>query len=86
MIPKTDARLTVYNGFNCDVRVNSSSRSPPDGSIVEPLGSSNFKYTPVFDVETVNFALTFDDSCGSMYTERDTPPLYADVNVTKGKV
>lgn len=85
MIPKTEARLTVYNGFDCAVRVDSSSQLPDSGGVVESLGYSHFKYTPEFNEQIVNVALTFNDSCGSRYAESRTP-LYADVTVTKGKV
>jgi len=72
----------VYNGFDCNARVLSSSLLVGNNDI-GPFGSAKFKYTPNSDESIVNLKLKLDESCGS-YINYDK--LDANVTVSKGEV
>ncbi|VVC33647.1 Proton-dependent oligopeptide transporter family,Major facilitator superfamily domain [Cinara cedri] len=78
-ISRHEGRFSVYNDFNCNVHINSSTM--PIDDIVESLGTSNFKCTPTFNKEAVNITLKFDNSCSSYHDKL----LYTEVTISKGK-
>lgn len=83
MIPADEGQFTIYNGFHCNVHVNSSLGN---NDIIGPTGSSNFKDTLIFDEEIVNITLTFDNSCGPNINYERLGTLDTTVTVSRGKV
>lgn len=80
VIPATEGRFVVYNGFDCHVYAN---RTLQDAVAIGPLASSDFVCASFSDEETVNVTLKFGNSCGSFVNgER----MDARVTVTKGEV
>lgn len=80
VIPSNEGQFTIYNGFDCNVRINSSLL---ENGTISPLDSAVFKYSLNSDENIVKITFNFDISCNP-YT--NTNKLDADVTFSKGKV
>lgn len=82
VIPANEGQFVVYNGFNCNVSVNSPQL---DKNIsIDPLGSINIWHKPISDEEIVNVTLKFHSSCDPSYSINNKLQTY--VTVSKGQV
>ncbi|CAI6367551.1 unnamed protein product [Macrosiphum euphorbiae] len=77
VIPTAEGQFVVYNGFDCNARVLSSSLQLTGNNDIDPLGSAKFKYTPNSDEGVVNIKLKLNQSCDA-YVNYDN----VDTNVT----
>ncbi|XP_029345397.1 peptide transporter family 1 isoform X2 [Acyrthosiphon pisum] len=82
VIPTTEGQLVVYNGFDCNARILSSSLKFVGNNDIDPLGFAKFKYTPNSDESIVNIKLKLNKSCDAYvnYNNLDT-----NVIVSRGK-
>ncbi|XP_060881266.1 peptide transporter family 2-like isoform X2 [Metopolophium dirhodum] len=82
VIPTTEGQFVVYNGFDCNARVLSSSLQLVGNNDIDPLGSAKFKYTPNSDEGVINIKLKLNESCDA-YVNYDT--LDTNVTVSRGE-
>ncbi|XP_001946557.2 peptide transporter family 1 [Acyrthosiphon pisum] len=82
VIPTTEGQLVVYNGFDCNARLLSSSLQFVGHNDIDPLGFAKFKYTPNSDESVVNIKLKLNKSCDA-YVNYDN--LDTNVTVSRGK-
>ncbi|KAL5234282.1 hypothetical protein ACI65C_001692 [Semiaphis heraclei] len=81
-IPIAEGQFVVYNGFDCNVHVLSSSLPLVGNGDIDPLGSAKFKYTSHSDNGIVNIRLKLNESCGS-YMNYDN--LDTNVTIARGE-
>ncbi|XP_025190320.1 peptide transporter family 1-like isoform X2 [Melanaphis sacchari] len=81
VIPTTKGQFVVYNGFNCNARILSSSLWV-DNIDIDPLGSTKFKYTPKSDEDIVNIKLKLNKSCNSYVNYGN---LNTNITVSRGE-
>ncbi|CAI6367550.1 unnamed protein product [Macrosiphum euphorbiae] len=74
VIPTDEGQFVVYNGFDCNARVLSSSLQLTGNNDIDPLGSAIFKCTPNSDKGVVNIKLKLNESCDAYvnYDNLDT--------------
>lgn len=81
VIPITEGQFVVYNGFNCNARMLSSSPWVGNNDI-DPLGSIKFKYKLDSDEDVVNIQMKLNESCNSYLNYDD---LNTNVTVSRGE-
>ncbi|CAI6368024.1 unnamed protein product [Macrosiphum euphorbiae] len=82
VIPTAEGQFVVYNGFNCNARLLSSSLQFVGNNDIDPLGSAKFKYTPSSDEGVVNIKLKLNESCDAYVNYHN---LDTDVTVSRGE-
>jgi len=83
VIPTAEGQFVVYNGFNCNARMLSSSLQFVGNNDIDPLGSAKFKYTQSSDEGVVNIKLKLNESCDA-YVNYDN--LDMNVTISRGEV
>jgi len=83
VIPTAEGQFVIYNGFDCNARVLSSSMQLVGNNDIDPLGSAKFKYTPNSDEDAINIKLKLNESCDE-YVNYDN--LDTNVTVSRGEV
>ncbi|XP_008190251.1 peptide transporter family 1 [Acyrthosiphon pisum] len=81
-IPTDEGQFVVYNGFDCNARVLSSSLQLTGNNDIDRLGSARFKYTPNSDEGVVNIKLKLNESCDA-YVNYDN--LDTNLTVSRGE-
>ncbi|XP_050436409.1 peptide transporter family 1-like isoform X2 [Adelges cooleyi] len=68
VISAGEGRVIIYNGFDCNVRIN----SPSQHNTLEPLDMIEFQYEGISNEMYENFKLNLDSSCGTLVDDIET--------------